>query len=60
MFDTKLGVIVLKRTVKPKQKIQLLIYMLGSCGTVRSSGGVWSTDQLLTHMTHSTNGSSYK
>ena len=33
MFDTKLGVIVLKRTVEPKQKIQLLIYMLENRGT---------------------------
>ena len=45
MFDTKLGVIELKRTVEPKQKIQLLIYMLESCGTVRSSGGTFLVSQ---------------
>ena len=39
MFDTKLGVIVLKRTVEPKQKIQLLIYMLENRGTVSGTGG---------------------
>ena len=45
MFDTKLGVIVLKRTVKPKQKIQLLIYMLENRGTVSGTRGTVTVSQ---------------